>query len=342
MSDLLKRDNVWETTHPPIEYTKPEALSFIYDHLGNQRLVHPQKQAEIKNVTDKSFHKNEEFWTEILNTTRYYNYRNVVLEGFQITDWFPRSPGLTYTLDAARSRENAKKHFEPGSRSVYTPMGKDYEIKGGVGSYRFNPFEYEGTKYCLCTATSDGFCHTGIPLAIPLEWMGKIDFSAAYKITGKYQHIDNSIDKHFTHMSGLPKFYFLIEDLVEDRTVSTRSLVVTPVVFMHGKDGERLASYCTCYPDNPRDVDATSAWLQDYADRYDAKIVTDYDQQRPAFANVPFSLQNVMAGNVLLQQLLDFGFSQKDAEKLIIQINITGNFQGNLIVGNNNQINPKQ
>jgi hypothetical protein len=338
MSNLYERDDLWVTIHRPIKYSKQEAQSFIYDHLGNRHLIYPNKREDIKNIADKSFTRNEVFWAEILNTTRYYNYRNVLLERFQIIDWFPRSPGLTFTLDAIKALKEAEQYREPGSKFVYQPYGKEMALKGGVGSYRFNPFEYQGSKYCLCTATSDGFCHTGIPLAIPLDWMEQIDFSANYKIVGRYQPIDAPIDKYFTHVSKLPKFYFVVEDL-EPTGKAYEPVWVTPVVFMQHEIGEKLASYYTCKADDPKALDDASTWLQDYAHRYNSQIVTDYDQQRPAFANVPFSLQNVMAGSVSLQQLLDVGFSKMDAEKIIVQINVSGNFQGNLIVGNNNQIN---
>jgi len=47
MSNLYGYDHVWETTHSPIEYSKREAVSYIYDHLGNQRLIYPKKQEDI-------------------------------------------------------------------------------------------------------------------------------------------------------------------------------------------------------------------------------------------------------------------------------------------------------
>lgn len=62
-----------------------------------------------------------------------------------------------------------------------------------------------------------------------------------------------------------------------------------------------------------QDLDAASSWLQDYANKYKSKIVTDYDQQRPAFANVPFSLQNVMTGAISFESLVQEGISREDA-----------------------------
>lgn len=129
MSRLYENDDIWETTHRPIDYSKPEAISFIYDHLGNQRLIYPQKQAKLENIADKTFHRNEVFWAEILDATRYYNYRNVVLEGFQIIDWFPRSPGLIFTLDAAKALEGPNCIVSQVRNLCINLMEKDWFLK---------------------------------------------------------------------------------------------------------------------------------------------------------------------------------------------------------------------
>jgi len=329
--------SIGQREHTPIHYTKPQSLSYLVDHLRNRFLISPETQEYRKRIADKTFYSNEAFWERVLNSSRYWGFQNVVLDGFRIIDWFPRSPGLSFTLEAAQARKNAEKHLEDKSKNVYRPDGKEMAIRGGIGTYRFNPFDYQNRDYCLCTATSNEYCHTGIPLAVSVEQLQDLDFYALHKITGKYQPISASIAPYFTHLSHVPKFYFFVDEIVPIR-VATFSLLLTPVVFMRGENGENLTSFCTVQFDDSQNLDLANIWLLEYAHRYHAEIITDYDQQRPAFSNVPFSLQNVMADEISITHLLQSGFSEREAIILkywrpIMKINNKGSM--NIIQGDN-------
>ncbi len=339
MSDLTEHDwSIHQHDHLPVRYSRHESRSYLINHLSCRKLTTLTNRPRKPMATDKTFHTNEDFWGRFLRSTRYYGFQNVILSGFRIFDWFPRSPGLSYTLGADEAWENARNHLEAGSSFVYTPEGKEWALKGGIGSYRFNPFSYQGTTYCLGTASSSEFCHSGIPLAIPMEFMENLEFRVSHKIVGHYQPIAEPIAILLPHNRGIPKFYFLVEEIERINPLGSPSLI-TPVVLMRRDNGEELVSYCSCNPDDPDDLNSTSDWLQEYAHRYDASIITDYDQQNPAFIDLPFSLQNVMGNKISYASLIDNGFSPREAMILngmrrpIVNNKYEGNI--NFVQGNN-------
>lgn len=58
-----------------------------------------------------------------------------------------------------------------------------------------------GNEFWLCTATSDGYCHTGVPLAIPSQLIERVDFKLnyLYKITGQVKFLPEMLEQHFSH-----------------------------------------------------------------------------------------------------------------------------------------------
>ncbi len=53
-----------------------------------------------------------------------------------------------------------------------------------------------------------------------------------------------------------------------------------------------------CDADSLQELDQASDWLEWYVSQHDGRIITNFDEQRPAFARVPFSLQNIMNGDL--------------------------------------------
>ena len=84
--------------------------------------------------------------------------RWVRLDGFQITDWFPRAPGVYHTPGAESIRMVAE-HFKREENGVrfYSPTWKGSMIQGGICSVRFKSLKIEDEECWLSTATSDGY-----------------------------------------------------------------------------------------------------------------------------------------------------------------------------------------
>lgn len=278
---------------------------FLSDHLRNANL-HQQGSINIE-AKDLRFNTNEDFWYKVLPTTRETNriwLRWVELSGFQITDWFPRTPGQYHSPFADRARREAEHYVnEHNGILFYEPYGKTHMMEGGIGSVRFKPISIKENDYWLCTATSDNSCHSGIPLAIPNRLMEKIDFHRSYKVNGQVRFLPEFLEHYLDHMSEIPQIYVEVDNFTELGIEKKPSVNITPMVFFSagqemGLDIEENVTYATCESDSIRDLKKAVEWLAWYANRYNGEIITNFDQQEPTFANAPFSLQNVMSGKL--------------------------------------------
>lgn len=319
-----------------ISFSKPLAKTFLREHINSRWLKRPQNSKEY-NVEDQTFHNNSQFWGTVLHSPSFLGLRNVTLVNFQIIDWYPRSPGYAFTRKASEARKTAAIFLEEGSEDTYTPTGKEYMLEGGIGSYRFYPFIYQGIKYYLCSATTDQFCHTGVPLAIPEQLIENIDFSKLHNIHGCYQEIPDPIRGYFKHLFHVPMFYFLVENVIPKQNADA-PIFINPIVFMRGNNGENMVSYCTCRADQDGALENAAEWLAGYAHRYDAKIITNYDEQLPFFSEAYFSLQHISTDEINLLKLKEFGIPLSQIfMNWEIVMNKTDKSKNISVIGNNNQ-----
>jgi hypothetical protein len=197
-------------------------------------------------------------------------------------------------------------------------------VDGGTGSVRFKPLKIDGEDCWLCTATSDMYCHSGIPLAIPNHLMQRIDTNSRrrYKIKGQVKFLPKFLsDVYFSHASRIPQLYVLVSEIMFLSSGEPGSPVnITPMVFFKGRYETRHSrgrqqgnvTYVVCRADNPFELDRATDWLTWYAERYRGKVITNFDEQRPAFCNAPFSLQNVMSGNLDSDQMGELRIQHAD------------------------------
>lgn len=294
------------------------AAQFLIEHLINANL---QRQGTTPTTApDFRVTSNEEFWKKLLYE-RYFSVRWIELSHFQIIDWFPRAPGVYHSPDAKYAREEAEQYVmeEDGIR-FYDPRGKFHMIQGGVGSVRFKPISIAREEHWLCTATSDGYAHSGIPIAIPNRLIQIIDFSDYrrwFKITGQVKFLPSLLEGIFSHVTRVPQIYALVEHLeplIKDKSASP--VKITPMVFFTGdleyrrfsrrrSDGGNV-SYVTCRADSFDEIDRAATWLDRYVQRFHGQIVTNFDEQRHTFQDAPFSLQNVMRGELDPYRMRDF------------------------------------
>jgi hypothetical protein len=281
---------------------------FLIEHLRNANLQGRGKAGQ--DAPDTEIRSNREFWLPILNE-RYRAYRWVKLINFQIIDWFPRTPGLYHTVRASMSRREARRYVreEAGFR-FYEPRGKTHMMDGGIGAVRFKPMIIEGDECWLCTATSDEYCHTGVPVAIPNHIMARVELNKQFTITGQTRFLPEFLAHHFYHMTRIPQMY-LLADSIEISGYSRESLQITPMVFFTGERRRQLeergnVTFVTCRADSLLELDRAADWLDQYVGRYGGEIITNFDEQRPTFQHAPFSLQNVMNGRLDKARLQEF------------------------------------
>jgi hypothetical protein len=189
-------------------------------------------------------------------------------------------------------------------------------IDGGIGAVRFKPMMIEGDECWLCTATSDGYCHTGIPVAIPNHLMRQVGFKKQYIITGQTRFLPDFLERHFHHMTRIPQMYLLV-DAIEVSGYSRATLQITPMVFFTKVRSQRTeergnVTYVTCRADSLLELDRAADWLDEYVRRYEGEIMTNFDEQRPAFQDAPFSLQNVMNARVNKSILQEFHINRAE------------------------------
>ena len=276
-------------------------FQFLLNHIKNFNL---HRYAKTKgSAPDMTFTSNQDFWKSILKTTP-PALKWVRLMRFQIVDWFPRAPGLYHTSEATFERENAEKYLhEENGIYFYDPSGKTHMINGGIGSVRFKPISISGQEYWLCTATSDGRCHTGIPLAISSELMEHFDFKFGYpfKITGQIKYLPEFLEPHFYHWHHIPQLYLVVESIEIAGKDGVGEIEITPMVFFTGEIEELRSrskenvTYVRC---SHGELDRAAEWITQYVSRYSGNIITNYDQQRPMFKEAPGSGQKGMKGKV--------------------------------------------
>lgn len=285
-----------------------QSREFLYHHLRNANL---QQQGNINsNANDLRFNSNAEFWRSILDRVpgerNRIGLRWVELVGFQIVDWFPRTPGLYHMRDAKYAREEAEKYVHEQNGIVfYEPRGKMHMMEGGLGSIRFRPINLMGNEFWLCTATSDNHCHSGVPVAIPNELFNDIDFAfyRLSKITGQVRFLPDFLEEHFGHWRRIPQIYIEVDSISPLAKEKIPSAKVTPMIFFSaGREmqlrGTENVTYVTYRADSLSEANEAVEWLEWYVDKYGGDILTNFDQQQPTFANAPFSLQHVMSGRL--------------------------------------------
>lgn len=301
MNNFLTRSN-----KPLVAGLKREDVEdFLFHHF---RYANLQKSGNVRGTKDQRFTSNEEFWKRVLSLERLdkIGLRWVELIGFQLVDWYPRSPGLFHTTQAIDARNEAEKYVtEEGGICFYEPQGKYHMLQGGIGAVRFKPITIGGTDYWLYTATSDIYCHTGIPISIPNDLIDRIGyaFNSSCKITGQVRFLPAFLEDQFTHLSRIPQIYIQVDNVQPLGRERKPAVRITPIVFFRasqemGLDRKENVTYVTCSSDSLIELSRSAEWLEEYAEKYHGIIQTNFDQQQPVFADAPFSLQHVMSGKV--------------------------------------------
>ncbi len=280
------------------------AIQFLLDHIRNANL---QRTADAQaHAPDLVFSSNRDFWMSVLNSS-HTALKWVSLLHFQITDWFPRTPGLYHTSQAAFEREEAEKYIrKEDGVYFYDPRGKAHMINGGIGSVRFKPLNLMGQEYWLCAATSDGYCHSGVPLAIPTRLMEYNDFNFEnfFRITGQIKFLPDFLEHYFYHTHHIPQIYLSVDSIEISGREKIKDIEITPMVFFARENEEwhnrstGSVTYVRCKTKSPSELDRAGDWITQYVGRYHGEIITNFDQQRPIFQNAPFSLQNIMDGQI--------------------------------------------
>jgi hypothetical protein len=297
-------------------------------HLQNRGYLGQPVAAPKSN--DRSYRSNEKFWSDILSGQLRSTFA-VALSKFNLFEWFPRSPGLYHTPHAMYAREEALRHIDykfPDSSDitrdhanpmrrrrnrenvrddksiVFTPMGKQSMLEGGIGCIRLKPIKFPEGTFWFMSASSTGSADEGIPVAIADDAYGtviEIIQSHGYcrcDLIGKIKLLGEDLSNLYSSFGAVPQIYVQIEKLTPQTTRKSAADISVAVSFkgtVEGREGV-YAAYVTFDPSQQDSRSEAVDWLRSkYVEgRYAGKIITDFDQQANVFSRTLFSLDTVM------------------------------------------------
>lgn len=243
----------------------------------------------------------EEFWLDAIGpASTLREGSRIVLRKFLLSHWVPRVPGLYWKGTSGQLRASACAHIiQPDSEEdfvLYAPAGKTLQILGGVGNVRLSP-SVSGQVVC---ASSSGEYWCGIPILIrPEAWqsLGEIQSGLRADVTGVWTAMPRDATQGLGGEEGIPRcclvvnrsddIQFLRESkdgyssawtLFErrDRYTNLLNYDFAYCVFRVSSKSATPAGYFN------NDKDA-AGWLQEYVNRYQGQVLTDYDEREVHF-----------------------------------------------------------
>lgn len=277
-----------------------------------------KEKLEESTSPDQVFYSNNAIWEQVKHrTVRYNSY--IKLEDFCLFEWIPRSPGLYFTDKAEQARKYALNNIEKIENDliIFNPDGKGSMLDGGIGNFRLTPIELNGDETFFVSASSNGICHQGFPVAISStlynEYIDQIiGRGTVYcSLVGKLRYIPKEYASLYQGNSEADKFYLYVEE-IQPSTQSYYSFehdleISVAVSFLgefRNKEGI-FASYVSFDPSSKRSFEENVLWMEDsyVKNSYNGTIITDFDQQRNHFPEAVFSLEKVMSNSIIKKEL---------------------------------------
>jgi hypothetical protein len=234
----------------------------------------------------------------------------VRLEGFRLTDWFPRAPGVYWSEHARQARAYVgfgRTYTDAELGNYYSPQSKMGLIEeGGIGTIRLRPRQIDGEDCWLATALTEIECHAGIPLAIPdtLLRHSNVTWGDRVEILGRVRFLqDAGLDDTASRVHHARPLIVFVDELRGLTTPRSREpIVITPVaLFESGEEQSRYDynrtqyAFVHCAAGSDLELDAAGEWIEKYAIKFDGRVITNFDEQRPNLADAPLSYQRLVA-----------------------------------------------
>lgn len=243
-------------------------------------------------------------WREALAGQGFYERRRLTLEDVVLTDWVPRSPGRYHTRQAQRAREEAKHRIAErrGDHVVYDPHGKTSMVQGGIGCLRLAMKDIGGTKVKFLGATTGGVVHRGFVVALDLEQYGAIaddvdkrgGIRCTLAGTLRFWTPAQKLDLFMTE--DVPRLYLGVDELRKGTRPANDlpPLDVTPAVTF-AVNGAEYFTYSHFAPGDQGHVSRAVEWMTRYVgERYHGRMLTDFDELVPRFADTAAPLTILM------------------------------------------------
>jgi len=297
-------------------------------------------------LIDMEFHSDEEFWKSEGRPLLSAN--AIRLLNFRLIDWFPRAPGVYHSRHAADARTMVWQ-TEPQTDRVlgtyFAPVEKMSLIEnGGVGTVRLRPRKIDGELCWLATALSGAKCHAGVPLAIPDSLIREKvpKWGDRFAIQGRVRFLQDLglVEQAAVVRGARPLILFVEELLAVSAVPSSDRIAIAPVVLFErppqARDWQyRQAEYTfvNCDAGGDAELDRAVEWIETYAKKFEGRLITNFDEQRPTLADAPLSYQRLVKGMYDKRILDHFGGTIR-AEHIerVIMYNVEQNY-GDKVMG---------
>lgn len=284
---------------------------FIDQHLLPLFYGHTKSKAQQSKYIEITCE--EEFWGWGSSNERII-LSGVNARGFKLSDWFPRSPGVYWTDGAMRAKGSVwsgKMHSDPQLGEYYSPESKMHLIEdGGVGTIRLRPKHIDG-EYCwMATALSNFHCCSGIPLALPYSLLQEsgIIWGDFVNLKGRVRFLnDAGLDDIAASVHRVRPLIVFVEEIEGALPKRAKEPVeITPVSLFEslkqtsfGNDGipgnGRIGyTFARCPAGSDKELDDAIEWIELYSAKYNGRVITNFDEQRPLLADAPLSYQRLI------------------------------------------------
>jgi len=301
-------------------YNLPEYGKVLYKRARGKVLEYNQEEPFWKDAIGPSFYQRSQ--------TKLREGQLVQLVDFEITEWFPRCPGLFWTTEGQQSRESAWDYVEDQRKYSYlvlSPVGKSQMILGGIGTTRLEVHKGAKQDYRVLCATSSGKCDAGIPLVVTKGVYNKIqdqiqsegavraDVAGLYSLLPiKYEdlvletpgsELSEGIKSWISTALHVPRYCLQVNSRLQIKSRKSESIVrATAWTMFRTRDEDASFPYSFTYhsidPKNENSIKEASEFIQEYVYEHEGReILTDFDERIPRFDSI-YSLSKVMRSEV--------------------------------------------
>jgi hypothetical protein len=289
-------------------YGLKDYLNFWYHDTFDTNTIFEIEAYDFDNIQGDKI-----FWEKVLSG-QFRKGQKLRLKNFQISSWFPRTPGQYWTFEAASARDYAlKKHIESVSADgiVFDIYGKTLMTDlGGIGSVNFN----KNRDFVLITATASGVTDEGIPIVCRKNVWEKIEeeFDKQNRIEidieGTLVNLNPENSSFFLRTAGVPRVAVLVNSILNIK-IKASALKINACPWTIFQINDKYTPYGFTYKAHTifeDDIDRTNTWLIDYVEEHGGDtILTDYDENRN-YLNAIFPLNDVATGSIVDRELMNY------------------------------------
>jgi hypothetical protein len=340
-----ENQNLWQQDGARATTSARDTGRFVDQHISPlffRRTNDGSKARDCTNITSE-----EQFWGKGGSVI----FGAVRLNGFRVTDWFPRTPGVYWSQDAQMVRELVDSRpptNDPELGMIFSPESKMNLIEqGGIGTIRLRPKRIDGEDCWLATALTGSKCHCGIPLAVPNGLLREsgVTWGDRVNIRGRVRFLQEAgLDDTAAYVHHARPLIVFVDELEGVTNSSPREpIVISPVALFEPANsesheyGDRAQyTFVQCAADSDSELDAAVNWIGRYATKYAGRVITNFDEQRPVLADAPLSYQRLVAKTYDRTVIEHFGGTIRAdrIDKLFYESKTTVNY-GDTHVGHN-------